>query len=541
MALPPQHRAARSKPRRRGSGSFVVSVTAALVAVGGFATLGFAYTTLKWHDQPHKFGVHRRVLHADSAAGGGGGGKEEGSGQQQGSDAADQSADGDVNIILPGLRHTLVVLTTKGVANSPAFTARELRAFAQDALQPVAVSWYTPAESAGLATLFGATVLPAVAYLRPHCLPATCEAPPVLELVTAASVQAGANVTGPAGTRPTTAADVVSWVVRSSVRPSIHLANDHPTAHFQFRHVRDMTRPEFGDPLGKFDLKPGQRHWIETPLGAQWVVTQITNVSTDTPPPVVKTHKIVGDTILVVRPDECNIIGDPDCKLPVPPQPFTDEQVRIRQKNIDKNLNDIISQKKSTPIYTKNGFEKTRAPPLLYAMLKDYWDLHNTTYIDEQWPLENTYVNHEASRFLLVDLPGTGTAKPTLFEMIRPTFERWADIGPQEPSAIYGIRIYTEGSSLIDHVDRPDTHIISAIINVAQDVDEPWPLEIIGHSMKVSHVTMQPGDMVLYEGASCAHGRPTPLKGRFMANVFLHMRPTAAAVHAHKARKAITQ
>lgn len=54
-----------------------------------------------------------RVLHADSAAGGGGGGKEEGSGQQQGSDAADQSADGDVNIILPGLRHTLVVLTTK--------------------------------------------------------------------------------------------------------------------------------------------------------------------------------------------------------------------------------------------------------------------------------------------------------------------------------------------------------------------------------------------------------------------------------------------
>lgn len=33
-------------------------------------------------------------------------------------------------------------------------------------------------------------------------------------------------------------------------------------------------------------------------------------------------------------------------------------------------------------------------------------------------------------------------------------------------------------------------------------------------------------------GASCAHGRPTPLKGRFMANVFLHMRPTPEAIEA---------
>ncbi len=36
-----------------------------------------------------------------------------------------------------------------------------------------------------------------------------------------------------------------------------------------------------------------------------------------------------------------------------------------------------------------------------------------------------------------------------------------------------------------DHADKPDTHIISAIINVAQDLEEPWPLEIFGHSGKV--------------------------------------------------------
>ena len=44
----------------------------------------------------------------------------------------------------------------------------------------------------------------------------------------------------------------------------------------------------------------------------------------------------------------------------------------------------------------------------------------------------------------------------------------------------YGIRVYKEGSILAPHVDRLPL-VSSAIINVAQDVDEPWPLEVYGH------------------------------------------------------------
>ena len=47
--------------------------------------------------------------------------------------------------------------------------------------------------------------------------------------------------------------------------------------------------------------------------------------------------------------------------------------------------------------------------------------------------------------------------------------ERWS--GKQlKHSAIYGIRVYRRGSMLHNHVDRSDTHIISAIVNVAQQV-----------------------------------------------------------------------
>lgn len=84
---------------------------------------------------------------------------------------------------------------------------------------------------------------------------------------------------------------------------------------------------------------------------------------------------------------------------------------------------------------------------------------------------------------------------------------------------------FHEGAVLATHVDRMPL-ISSAIVNVDQDVDEPWPIEVIGHDGKAHNVTMEPGDMVLYESHSILHGRPYPMKGRFFANVFIHFEPT---------------
>jgi prolyl 4-hydroxylase len=67
--------------------------------------------------------------------------------------------------------------------------------------------------------------------------------------------------------------------------------------------------------------------------------------------------------------------------------------------------------------------------------------------------------------------------------------------------------------------------VISAIINVDQDCDEPWPLEVIGHDGVAVNLTMEPGDMVLYESHSVIHGRPYPLSGTYYANLFLHFEP----------------
>lgn len=93
-------------------------------------------------------------------------------------------------------------------------------------------------------------------------------------------------------------------------------------------------------------------------------------------------------------------------------------------------------------------------------------------------------------------LRGGGHAlKKAIWDAARDTIQEWTGQELTECS-LYGIRVYKENAVLSTHVDRLPL-VSSAIINVAQDVDEPWPLEVYGHDGKAFNVTMEPGDMVL--------------------------------------------
>ena len=74
---------------------------------------------------------------------------------------------------------------------------------------------------------------------------------------------------------------------------------------------------------------------------------------------------------------------------------------------------------------------------------------------------------------------GGPSLKTAIWNAARETIQEWTGEELTECS-LYGIRVYTEGSILAPHVDRLPL-VSSAIINVAQDVDEPWVLEVIGH------------------------------------------------------------
>ena len=107
---------------------------------------------------------------------------------------------------------------------------------------------------------------------------------------------------------------------------------------------------------------------------------------------------------------------------------------------------------------------------------------------------------------------------------MKPLLEEWAGI-PLDLGQIYGLRVYTNGSTLVNHIDRTETHVISFIMHIGHDTDAPWPLEIEDHDGVIHAVALEPGEAVYYESAKMLHARMTPLRGRAFASVFGHYMP----------------
>lgn len=170
-----------------------------------------------------------------------------------------------------------------------------------------------------------------------------------------------------------------------------------------------------------------------------------------------------------------------------------------------------LRQPQSVQNYTEIGFKKIRAPEDLFALLKDFWEKNHHLAKTEQWGVGNTYTNNWKSESKMVSVEdsslrgGGQSLKSRIWQEAERIISEWTG---QEltPCSLYGIRVYHEDAVLATHVDRLPL-VSSAIINVAQDLDEPWPLEVYGHDGLAVNVTMEPGDMVLYESHSVLHGR----------------------------------
>ena len=186
------------------------------------------------------------------------------------------------------------------------------------------------------------------------------------------------------------------------------------------------------------------------------------------------------------------------------------------------------NQPRSVYNYSETGFLKIRAPAPVVALIHEFWEQNKGEAIvewDSITPYHTTW--NAPPTILRVDnatLPGGGPQlQAAIANAARDAIEAWTGV-PQMSSSVYGIRIYHNNSILTPHCDRIPL-ISSAIINVAQDVDEPWFLEVYGHDGVAHNVSMEPGDMVLYESHSVIHGRPFPMRGNYYAGVFVHFEP----------------
>lgn len=175
------------------------------------------------------------------------------------------------------------------------------------------------------------------------------------------------------------------------------------------------------------------------------------------------------------------------------------------------------------PNYTKVGIKKVVIDKSLFNKVSDFYFSNKSNECDEH--VEGGFIttsDNKGQSSVLVEL--SEELRNEIHDSLRPMLEQWCG-EPLLPTYVYGIREYRSNAILKLHRDRIDTHIISAIINVAQDVDEDWPLVIEDNYYRTHHVILKPGEVVFYEGARLKHGRPIPFNGRSFANIFCHFVP----------------
>jgi len=174
------------------------------------------------------------------------------------------------------------------------------------------------------------------------------------------------------------------------------------------------------------------------------------------------------------------------------------------------------------PTFTLNGFEKLQLPKTLFTRVSDFYQEHKTRSQKEHVPGGFISSQSGAQASSLVNL--SEALRAEVHDTLKPMMENWCN-KTLEPTYVYGIREYHHGARLKTHRDRQETHIISAILNVSQEVLEDWPLLIEDNAYRQHQVLLKPGEMIFYEGGRLLHGRPKALKGSHYANIFCHFRP----------------
>jgi len=103
--------------------------------------------------------------------------------------------------------------------------------------------------------------------------------------------------------------------------------------------------------------------------------------------------------------------------------------------------------------------------------------------------------------------------------------EAWSGV-ELVPFRAYGFRLYQNQSSLLMHVDKAQTHVISFILHIdSSDDSEPWPIFIEDFQGRTHEVILTPGDMLFYESSKCFHGRPRKFVGSWYSSIFVHYYP----------------
>lgn len=185
-----------------------------------------------------------------------------------------------------------------------------------------------------------------------------------------------------------------------------------------------------------------------------------------------------------------------------------------------------INQLRYVPRLTQDGFTKRKTPDDVFSQILKYYQDNKDNFTLEDSSLSTNGISNiddieSPAAYLAYNYDFT----MLILESLKIIHEEWCKF-ELIASMGYGPRKYVKGSYLRPHADKPQTHVISSIINIDQDDKHDWPLQIYGYDNEVNEVYLKPGEMFLYEGSKLLHGRTQPYQGTHFVNLFLHYRPS---------------
>lgn len=151
------------------------------------------------------------------------------------------------------------------------------------------------------------------------------------------------------------------------------------------------------------------------------------------------------------------------------------------------------TQSRLVPRFTEVGFELIQTPASVQTRLRAALDraLANWDKIRFEPKIDAVYT---PLRSKFVDLHGL---EWQIIQELKPLHELWSGL-ELEPTSAYGLRLYQNGSSLVMHYDKVQTHVISSIVHVGHeyfDESKPWPIEIEDHDGNMHTVNLEPGQV----------------------------------------------
>ncbi|XP_059097851.1 uncharacterized protein LOC131892112 isoform X2 [Tigriopus californicus] len=98
--------------------------------------------------------------------------------------------------------------------------------------------------------------------------------------------------------------------------------------------------------------------------------------------------------------------------------------------------------------------------------------------------------------------------------MLEPELERLTGKN-LTPALVSGMRRYLNDSFLSTHIDNTGVYDMGIVMQLGQDLDEPWPLILHDSDGSRMDVYLEEGEMVLFEKTRVPHGRNKRMRGRY--------------------------